>query len=158
MITLCCILSAHKASQFAGRQLGGSKILLVVGGHMLSGTWLVCNCLLQAYMALRCVVLCLFSGFLLLLLFSGFLLLLCTFSRFLILLFFWIYPTATGWPKKTIHSVLQLKSVVGCRGPILLFHGWFGTRISSPIQLATLHISFQNLKWLKNAKTSARTQ
>ena len=47
MITLCCILSAHKASQFAGRQLGGSKILLVVGGHMLSGTWLVCNCLLQ---------------------------------------------------------------------------------------------------------------
>ena len=23
-------------------------------------------------------------------------------------------------------------------GPILLFHGWFGTRISSPIQLATL--------------------
>ena len=48
MITLCCILSAHKASQFAGRQLGGSKILLVVGGHMLTGVGLGMNCLLQA--------------------------------------------------------------------------------------------------------------
>ena len=47
MITLCCILSAHKASQFAGRQLGGSKILLVVGGHMLTWRWVRCNCLLQ---------------------------------------------------------------------------------------------------------------
>ena len=47
MITLCCILSAHKASQFAGRQLGGSKILLVVGGHMLTGVGLGMNCLLQ---------------------------------------------------------------------------------------------------------------
>ena len=42
---------------------------------------------------------------------------------------------------------------IGCRGPILLFHGCFGTRISSPIQLATLQIPFQNLKWLKNART-----
>ena len=30
-------------------------------------------------------------------------------------------------------------------------------RISSPIQLATLQIPIQNLKWLKNAKTRART-
>ena len=30
---------------------------------------------------------------------------------------------------------------IGCRGPILLFHRWFGTRILSPIQLATLHFT-----------------
>ena len=41
---------------------------------------------------------------------------------------------------------------IGCSGPILLFHGCYGTRISSPIHLATLQIPFQNLKWLKNAK------
>ena len=65
------------------------------------------------------------------------------------------YTRIQGDPKKTIHSVLQLKSVVGVQ--FYFFHGWFETRILSPIQLASLQIPFRNLKWLKNAETRART-
>ena len=45
---------------------------------------------------------------------------------------------------------------ISCRGPILHFHGCFGTRISSLVHLGTLQIPFQNEKGLKNAKSDAQ--
>ena len=43
---------------------------------------------------------------------------------------------------------------IGCRGPILLFHGCFGTRISSPIQLATIHYTLSESEMAQIFKLS----
>ena len=61
-----------------------------------------------------------------------------------------------------LYRVTQKKCIIAFvakiiwRGPILHFHGCFGTRISSPVHLGTLQIPFQNAKGLKNAKSDAQ--
>ena len=58
-----------------------------------------------------------------------------------------------GDPKKTSQRFV---AKISCRGPILLFHRCFGTRILSLLHQGTLQIPFQNRKGLKNAKLDAQ--